>query len=79
LKITGVGHKIAIPSIIYLLLTIMVDRLHYPIFKFTPDNQTILIIIGVSLILIGIGLVIICAFFDILTNKFRKNNKSLNI
>jgi protein-S-isoprenylcysteine O-methyltransferase Ste14 len=61
MKITGVGPRIAIPSILYLLITIIVDRLYYPLFKITPDSSTSLIIIGVFLILIGAGLVIICA------------------
>jgi protein-S-isoprenylcysteine O-methyltransferase Ste14 len=61
MKITGVGPRIAIPSIIYLLITIIVDRLYYPIFKITLGSHATLIIIGVILILIGIGLVIICA------------------
>jgi protein-S-isoprenylcysteine O-methyltransferase Ste14 len=61
MKITGVGPKIAIPSIIYLLLTIIVDRLYYPLFKITSGSPEVLIIIGVILIFIGVGLVITCA------------------
>ena len=61
MKITGVGPKIAIPSIIYLLITIIADRLFYPTFKITTGSHTILLIIGVILILAGTGLVIICA------------------
>jgi protein-S-isoprenylcysteine O-methyltransferase Ste14 len=61
MKITGVGPKIAIPSIIYLLITIIVDNLYYPVFKFTLSSHSTLIINGVILILISIGLVIICA------------------
>lgn len=61
MKITGVGPKIAIPSILYLLLTIIADRIYYPLFKITLGRTEVLIFIGVILILLGAALVIICA------------------
>ena len=58
MKITGAAPKIAIPSFVYLLITIIIDYKYYPIFKITMDNYLILAIIGVILILLGIGIFI---------------------
>lgn len=58
MKITGAAPKIAIPSFIYLLITVIIDYKYYPIFKITLNNYLILAIIGVILILLGIGIII---------------------
>lgn len=53
MKLTGVGPKIGTPAVIYLIITVIVHYLSYPLFRIT-ENYYLLIILGVILILSGI-------------------------
>ena len=67
--ITGAAHRIAIPTLFYILIAVIVDHLYYPIFKITLKNYLTLMIVGNILILLGAGLII---------NVARKLTKSFN-
>ena len=58
MTIAGVAPKLAIPTIIYLIITILIDHFTYPVFKITLTHTSTLVIIGIVLILIGIGLIV---------------------
>jgi protein-S-isoprenylcysteine O-methyltransferase Ste14 len=70
MKITGAAPKIAIPTIIYMFITIWIDKLAYPLFKITLGNNLTLVIIGIIMILIGIVMVVTVA------SKLRKSFNS---
>jgi len=69
MKITGAAPRIAIPTLFYILIAVIVDHLYYPIFKITLNNYLTLMIVGNILILLGAGLII---------NVARKLTKSFN-
>jgi len=69
MKIAGVAPQIAIPTFIYMLITIIIDYLTKPLFKINQNNYSILLIVGIILILIGILIVV---------NIARKLRKSFN-
>ena len=54
MKITGVAPKIAVPTFIYMLITIIIDYFTKPLFKITEENYSTFIIVGIILIVIGI-------------------------
>ncbi len=58
MKITGVAPKIALPTLIYLIITIVIDDLTSPLFDITWKYKSTIIIIALVIILIGIILVI---------------------
>jgi protein-S-isoprenylcysteine O-methyltransferase Ste14 len=70
MKITGAAPKIAIPTIIYMFITIWIDKLAYPLFKITLGNNLTLVIIGIIMILIGVVMVVTVA------SKLRKSFNS---
>ena len=57
MKITGVAPKIAVPTLLYIILAVVMDSLTKPLFTITQNNYSILVVIGVLLILIGVVLV----------------------
>jgi protein-S-isoprenylcysteine O-methyltransferase Ste14 len=70
MKITGAAPKIAIPTIIYMLVTIYFDKLKYPLFTITLDNNSTLVTIGFIMVIIGVGMVVA------VSGKLRKSFKS---
>ncbi len=58
MKITGAAPKIAIPTFIYLLFTILIDYLTKHLFKITQSNYSTLLILGIILILVGVIIVV---------------------
>jgi protein-S-isoprenylcysteine O-methyltransferase Ste14 len=61
MKITGSAPKIAIPSFIYLGITVVIDIYTKPLFKITLNNYTALFIVSIILLIIGISMVILTA------------------
>lgn len=57
MKITGVAPKIAVPTLLYIILAVVMDSLTKPLFTITQNNYSILVVIGILLILIGVVLV----------------------
>ncbi len=57
MKITGVAPKIAVPTLLYIILAVVMDSLTKPLFTITQNNYSTLVVIGVLLILIGVVLV----------------------
>lgn len=70
MKITGAAPKIAIPTIIYMFITIYIDKLNYPLFSITQDNYSTLVVIGIIMIITGVSMVIA------VQGKLRKSFKS---
>ena len=64
----GVGAKIAIPVLIYLIVTEAVSLLSTPLFTITA-NYTVLLIIGIVLIVVGFSLNLIAAFAMLKAHK----------
>lgn len=64
----GVGAKIAIPMLVYLIITEAVSLLTAPFFTITT-NYTILLIIGLALIAVGFSLNLIAAFTMLKAHK----------
>jgi protein-S-isoprenylcysteine O-methyltransferase Ste14 len=58
MKIIGAAPKIAIPTLIYMLITIFIDYSTKPLFRITEKYLSVLIIIGIILIIIGTMMVI---------------------
>ena len=58
MKITGAAPKIAIPTIIYMFIAIIFDKLEYPLFKITLYNYSTLVVIGVIMVIIGVSMVV---------------------
>ena len=58
MKIAGAAPKIAIPTFIYLLFTIIIDYLTRPLFIIAQRNYSTLIILGIILILAGAIIVV---------------------
>jgi protein-S-isoprenylcysteine O-methyltransferase Ste14 len=61
MKITGATPKIAIPTFLYMIITIIIDSLTYPQFKLTMNNYSLLVTIAVIMIVIGAIMVITVA------------------
>ena len=76
MKITGAAPRIAIPTLFYILIAVIVDHLYYPIFKITLNNYLTLMIVGNILILLGAGLIINVA--RKLTKSFNSNHLMIN-
>lgn len=57
MKITGVAPKIAVPTLLYIILAVVIDSLTKPLFTITQNNYSILVVIGILLILFGVVLV----------------------
>ena len=53
MKITGAAPKIAIPTFIFMLITVVIDYLTSPLFKITMNNYSVLIIAGIIMIITG--------------------------
>jgi len=53
MKITGAAPKIAIPTFLFMLITVVIDYLTRPLFKITMNNYSVLIIVGIIMILTG--------------------------
>jgi len=53
MKITGAAPKIAIPTFIFMLITVVIDYLTSPLFKITMNNYSALIIAGIIMIITG--------------------------
>jgi len=70
MKITGAAPKIAIPTIIYMFITIYFDKLEYPLFKITLFNYSTLVVFGVIMVIIGVSMVVA------VQGKLRKSFKS---
>lgn len=60
MKITGVAPLIAVPTLLYLVLTIIITSITGTMFKIAQSGLTIVYAIGAVLILIGILMVISC-------------------
>jgi len=60
MKITGVAPMIAVPTFLYLTLTILITYLSDDKFKITSQSSTFLIIAGSALILFGAAIVANC-------------------
>jgi protein-S-isoprenylcysteine O-methyltransferase Ste14 len=58
MTIAGAAPKIAVPTFVYLVITIIIDQLKYPIFKISLYHSFALLIIGIILIIMGIMVVI---------------------
>jgi protein-S-isoprenylcysteine O-methyltransferase Ste14 len=58
LTIAGSAPKIAVPTFVYLVIAIIIDRLKYPTYKISLDYSFALLIIGIILIIIGIMVVV---------------------
>lgn len=58
LKITGAAPKIAIPTFIFMIITIIIDKLTSPLFKISASGYPVLVITGVVLIAVGAIIVI---------------------
>ena len=54
MKITGVAPKIAVPTFIYILITVIIDYFTKPLFTITQKNYSAFIAIASILMLIGI-------------------------
>ena len=76
MKITGAAPRIAVPTLIYMLIAVIIDHLYYPIFKITLNNYFTLIIVGNILILLGAGLIINVA--QKLTKSFNSHHLMTN-
>ena len=76
MKITGAAPRIAIPTLFYILIAVIVDHLYYPIFKITLNNYLTLMIVGNILILLGAALIINVA--RKLTKSFNSNHLKTN-
>lgn len=61
MSIMGVGHKIAIPLLLWLIAAEAVTLLTNPLFRITENDSTLLVI-GVALIAVGFGLNLVAAF-----------------
>ena len=61
MKITGVGPKLAILTLLYLAITIVIDILVNPLFKMTALHYTTLLVVGIILLIIGAVLIVISA------------------
>ena len=61
MNIAGAAPKIAIPTFIYLIITIFIDYQTKPLFQITESSYSTLIIIGILLMLMGIALVVTVA------------------
>jgi protein-S-isoprenylcysteine O-methyltransferase Ste14 len=60
MKITGIAPLIAVPTLLYLILTIIITSFTGTMFTITQPGFSVLAAIGVALILIGILMVISC-------------------
>lgn len=58
MKITGAAPKIAIPTFIFMLITVVIDYLTSPLFKITMNNYSVLIIAGIIMIITGAVMVL---------------------
>lgn len=58
MTIAGVAPKIAVPTFVYLIITIIIDQLKNPMFKINLDYSSALLIIGVVLIIMGVIVVV---------------------
>jgi protein-S-isoprenylcysteine O-methyltransferase Ste14 len=58
MKIAGVAPQIAIPTFLYMLITIIIDQLTRPLFQMTQRNDSNFLIIGILLILFGVLIVV---------------------
>lgn len=61
MKITGAAPKIAIPTFLWIIITVIIDSITSPLFKITMKHYSTLLIIAVIMILIGAIMVIIVA------------------
>jgi protein-S-isoprenylcysteine O-methyltransferase Ste14 len=58
MTIAGAAPKIAVPTFVYLIISIIIDQLKYPIFKISQNYSFALFITGIILIITGIMVVI---------------------
>lgn len=58
MNIAGAAPKIAIPTLIYLMASIYIDFLTFPLFKIAGNHQSLIGAFGFLLLIIGIGLII---------------------
>jgi protein-S-isoprenylcysteine O-methyltransferase Ste14 len=58
MTIAGAAPKIAVPTFVYLVITIIIDQLKYLTFKISLNYSFALFIIGIILIIMGIMVVI---------------------
>ena len=58
MTIAGVAPKIAVPTFVYLFVTIILDQLKYPMFKISLNYSSALLIIGATLIIMGVMVVV---------------------
>ena len=58
MNITGAAPKIAVPTFIYLIITVIIDYLTEPLFKITANNYRALYIAGIILIITGAVMVV---------------------
>jgi protein-S-isoprenylcysteine O-methyltransferase Ste14 len=61
MKITGAGPKIAVPTLVYLIITIVIDNLYYPIFKISSSGITLLMTGGIIITFIGVVFIVSAA------------------
>jgi protein-S-isoprenylcysteine O-methyltransferase Ste14 len=60
MKITGVAPLIAVPTFIYLIITVIINYLTKPFFSIIKNDSAVLIYLGIALILPGIIMVANC-------------------
>jgi protein-S-isoprenylcysteine O-methyltransferase Ste14 len=71
MKITGVAPHIAVPTFIFLIMTVIIHYLTKPLFSIIKDDSSALIYLGI--ILIVPGLVMVAACGRRLLKSFNKN------
>lgn len=57
MKITGAAPKIAIPTFLYLGITVVIDIYTKPLFTITMNNYSLLLVISIILLVTGISIV----------------------
>ena len=60
MKITGVAPHIAVPTFVYLIITVIISYLTKPFFSIIENDSVVLIYLGIALILPGIIMVANC-------------------
>ncbi len=71
MSVMGVGHKIALPTLLWLAVAEAVSLLSKPTFSIT-DNRQLLNIIGLALIVVGFSLNMVAAFTMLKATREKK-------
>lgn len=60
MKIVGVAPHIAIPTFLYLIITVIINLLTGKMFAITDNKYSVLAVIGIVMIIVGVLMVISC-------------------